>query len=108
MERPYRRWDRPNLFGNLTVLAFLFVQGLDGVFTYLGVSTWGPGIEANPLVSSAVAAAGLGPGLMGAKLAATGFGILLHVRRVHNLVALLTAVYLVLSILPWTALFLTR
>jgi hypothetical protein len=34
--------------------------------------------------------------------------MLLHLRRVHNLVALLTAIYFTAAILPWTALFLTN
>jgi hypothetical protein len=104
----WKRWDdRRSLFGDLVVLGFLLVQFLDGVFTYLGVSIWGPGIEANPLVSLAVAAVGLGTGLAVTKLVAIGFGIVLHLRRVHNLVALLTAIYVAAAILPWTALFLT-
>jgi hypothetical protein len=104
-----RRWDaRRSRFGDLVVVGFVLVQFLDGVFTYLGVSIWGPGIEANPLVSLAVAALGLGTGLVGAKLVAIGFGIVLHLRRVHNLVALLTAIYVAAAILPWTALFLMR
>jgi hypothetical protein len=103
----WKRWDdRRSLFGDLVVLGFLLVQFLDGVFTYLGVSIWGPGIEANPLVSLAVAAVGLGAGLAVTKLIAIGFGIVLHLRRVHNLVALLTAIYVAAAILPWTALFL--
>jgi hypothetical protein len=88
------------------VIAFLVVQALDGVFTYLGVSIWGPGIEANPIVSSAMTSAGLTLGLGGTKLIAIGFGMLLHLRRVHNVVALLTAIYLTVAILPWAALFL--
>jgi hypothetical protein len=94
-------------FGDVVVLGFLIVQGLDGVFTYLGVAIWGVGIEANPIISSAVSLAGPGPGLAGAKLFAIGLGIALHLRRVHNLVALLTAIYLAIAILPWTALFLS-
>src|SRR4249919_3159466 len=97
----HRRWDSPgSLFGDLMVLVFLIVQCLDGAMTYLGVTRWGPGIEANPLVSSAVAAAGLGAGLAGAKLLAMGFGILLHLRQVHGIVALLTALYIAAAILP--------
>jgi hypothetical protein len=104
-----KRWDaRRSRFGDLVVVGFVLVQFLDGVFTYLGVTIWGPGIEANPLVSLAVAALGLGTGLVGAKLVAIGFGIVLHLRRVHNLVALLTAIYLAAAILPWTALFLMQ
>jgi hypothetical protein len=104
----YKRWDTPqSVFGDLMVLTFVVVQYLDGAFTYLGVTILGPGIEANPLISSVVAFAGLGAGLAGAKLLAIGFGILLHLRRVHNLVALLTAIYIGAAIIPWTAIFLT-
>lgn len=109
MAHLYRRWDEPrSLFGDLAVLGFVLMQCLDGVFTYLGVRIWGAGIEANPLVSSAMAAAGPAGGLAGAKLVAIGFGMLLHLRRVHNLVALLTAIYFAAAILPWTALFLRQ
>jgi hypothetical protein len=108
MARLYKRCDTPSFFGDLIVVGFLLVQCLDGVLTYLGVTIWGLGIEANPLISSAVSAAGLGVGLFAAKLVAVGFGILLHLRRVHNLVALLTLIYLGVAILPWTALFLTQ
>jgi hypothetical protein len=100
--------DRSARFGNVAVICFLVVQALDGSLTYLGVSTWGLGIEGNPLVSSAMAYAGWGPGLAAAKLVAVGFGILLHLHRVHHLVAMLTAFYIVVAILPWTALFLTH
>jgi hypothetical protein len=104
-----KRWEEPkSLFGDLVVVGFLLMQCLDGVFTYLGIGIWGPAIEANPLISSAMAAAGVVAGLGTAKLVAIGFGILLHLQRVHNLVALLTAVYFTVAILPWTALFLTN
>lgn len=109
MARLYRRWDNSrSLFGDLVVIGFVLAQVLDGVFTYLGVRTWGLGIEANPVVSSAVAIAGLGAGLAVVKLVAIGFGALLHVRRVHNLVALLTAIYVAGAILPWTAIFMSQ
>ncbi len=108
MEVLCRRWEAADsAFGNGVVLAFLAVQLLDGIFTYLGVKIWGPGIEANPLVSSAVSAIGLGGGLAVAKLVAVGLGIVLHLRRVHNLVALLTAIYICGAIIPWAALFLS-
>jgi hypothetical protein len=109
MARLYRRWDEPRcVFGDLAVVGFVLVQSLDGILTYLGVATWGVGIEANPLISSAVAAIGPAAGLAGAKLVAVGFGVLLHLRRVHNLVAALTAIYVAVAILPWTALFLSN
>jgi len=109
MRHLYRRWDTPkSTFGDLVVVVFLVVQCLDGVLTYLGVSIWGPGVEANPLISTAMAVAGPIRGLAGAKLVAIAFGIVLHLRRVHNIVALLTLIYLTVAILPWTALFLSR
>jgi uncharacterized protein DUF5658 len=108
MERLYQPWDMPNSrFGDIAVLGFLLVQVLDGAFTYLGVSIWGPGVEANPLISSAVAHAGLGTGLAATKLLAISFGMMLHLRRVHSLVALLTVFYVAVAILPWAFLFLT-
>jgi hypothetical protein len=108
MARLYKPWDTPDsLFGDLAVLGFLVVQVLDGAFTYLGVITWGPGIEANPLIRSAVQMAGLGTGLAGAKLVAIGLGMLLHLRRIHTMVALLTLFYMAAAILPWSYLFLS-
>lgn len=107
MEVLYRRWESADsVFGNAVVLAFLVAQLLDGVFTYLGVTRWGPSIEANPLVSAAMGLVGLGAGLALIKLVAVGFGVVLHLRRVHNLVALLTLVYVCAAILPWTVLLL--
>src|SRR5207342_741694 len=83
-------------FGNVAVIGFMLVQYLDGFYTYLGFSIWGLGIEANPLIRAAVALVGPGTGLAAAKLVAISFGVLLHLRRVHSVVAILTAVYLVL------------
>jgi hypothetical protein len=104
----YQRWDSRSTFGDLAVVAFVLVQCLDGIFTYLGVKTWGLGIEANPLITSAVSMAGLGVGLAGTKLIAVGFGIILHLRRTHIVVAILTAFYFAAAIIPWTTLFLFR
>jgi hypothetical protein len=94
-------------FGDIAVVTFMVVQALDGVLTYLGVHIWGPSVEANPLISSAVSFAGAGAGLAGAKLFAVGLGMVLHLRRVHGVVALLTAFYLAVAIVPWAMLFLT-
>ncbi len=105
----YKRWDAPRcLFGDLAVVTFVLTQCLDGVFTYLGVNIWGLRIEANPLISSAMATVGVLAGIGGAKLVAIGFGMALHLRRVHNLVAVLSAIYLTAAILPWTAIFLAN
>ena len=64
MERLCRSWDvADDVYGNLLVIGFMLVQCLDGALTYVGIATYGPSIEANPLVSSAIAVAGPGPGL---------------------------------------------
>ena len=107
MKYLYKRWDAPRSpFGDFIVVIFLLVQCLDGVFTYLGVRIWGLDIEANPIVFSAISLAGLGAGLAGTKLVAIGLGIALHLRRVHNVIAVLTALYVALAIVPWAAVFL--
>jgi hypothetical protein len=102
-----RRWifnqSRTSRFGDGAVLAFLLVQGLDGVLTYVGVSLGQAG-EANPMVAGMMAIFGLGPGLAGAKLFAGMLGIALHLQGTHRLVALLTIFYLGAAIVPWTAL----
>ncbi len=89
-------------FGNGIVLVFMLAQALDGVLTYVGMASVGHVTEANPLVAGLVGTLGLGPGLMSAKLWACGLGAALHVSGTHRLVALLTAVYFVGAILPWT------
>lgn len=90
-------------FGKLVLLAFLTVQLLDGVFTYLGVLTFGRTIEANPIIAWLMAAVGEGPAVAGAKLVAGTFGIALHLTAVHRIIAVLTAVYFGAAILPWIA-----
>ena len=73
-----------------------------------GHRIWGPGIEGNPLLSSAIAYAGTATSLAAAKSIAIGFGMVLHLYRVHTLVAVLTLFYVAAAIIPWTALLLTN
>ena len=109
MSRLHKKFADPKtLFGDLMVVGFLLMQCLDGVFTYLGIGIWGPGIEANPLLSSVMAVTGVGTGIASAKLVAIAFGMLLHLQRVHKIVAALTAIYFAGAILPWLALFFMR
>ena len=106
MEGLVGQWEQPkSRFGDLMVVGFVLMQCLDAMFTYVGVSIWGPAIEANPLISSAIASAGIVGALGAAKGVAIGFGMLLHLRRVHSLVAVLTAIYFAVAILPWATLF---
>jgi len=90
-------------FGDVVIVIFLLAQCFDGVFTYVGVQTFGMEIEANPLIAGLMLHFGQGPGLLGAKVVAAALGIALHVRRVHGAVALLALFYLGAAVMPWTA-----
>src|SRR5688572_20516216 len=96
------RAARLTRFGNWAIVLLLVMQGLDGVFTYVGLSVYGPSIEANPLLGWLMHVFGTGPALAGAKLTAAGLGIILHLVAVHRAVALLTVLYACAAILPWT------
>ena len=84
-------------------VAFVAVQVLDGVLSYVGVSMHGPEIEANPLVAWYLAALGPAVGFTAAKLFAVMCGVVLYVTAHHRLVAILTLVYLVFAVVPWFA-----
>jgi uncharacterized protein DUF5658 len=96
--RRSRQW-----FGDITLGIFLLTQLLDGLCTYQGVQLFGIDVEANPLVAGLMIHLGHGPGLLSAKILASGFGICLYIRRVHGVVALLAGIYLTAAIGPWTA-----
>ena len=96
----------PTLFGNVAIVVFLLAPCLDGILTYVGVSTYGIGVEANPLLSGLMASLGHGTALLGAKTVAAALGACLHVRDIHGAVALLAGFYVTVAILPWMAILL--
>lgn len=91
-----------SLFGDVAIIAFLCAQVLDGVFTYMGLRAFGHGIEANPLIAWLVATMGPVGALASAKAAAIVAGAFLHLADVHGIVAVLTGIYVLLAIAPWT------
>jgi hypothetical protein len=97
---------RRNAFGDIALLAFLVTQVLDGVLTYIGVSTYGMHMEGNPLIAWLMAAMGHGPALAAAKVTAGFFGVVLHLSAVHGAVALLAGFYLIVAVVPWVAILL--
>lgn len=105
MPKVWHSRPRRSLFGDFVLVVFLLAQCFDGVFTYVGVVTFGVSIEANPVLVTLMAALGQGPALMAAKLLASALGICLHLREVHGAIALLTLFYLVAAIVPWTVIF---
>ena len=97
---------RRSLFGDLAIVLFLLAQFFDGVFTYVGVNTFGLTVEANPLIAGLMATVGHGTALVGAKSLAGALGVCLHLREIHSAVALLAGFYLAVAILPWIAILL--
>lgn len=98
------RLERIVNLGDLAIVGFLLAQALDGILTYLGVMTWGPRIEGNPLLASLMHTTGSGVAITAAKVFAGGLGIALHLIRVHLVVAVLTALYCVAALGPWATL----
>jgi uncharacterized membrane protein len=95
----FQKWR----LGDFVLVAFLLAQCFDGVFTYVGVVTYGLAIEANPLMHALMTHLGDGVALAVSKSIAAGLGIALHVRQIHAVVALLAILYGVAAILPWLA-----
>ena len=94
-------------FGDAVIVLFLLAQAADGVMTYVGVTTLGVHLEANPLLAALMQAFGQGTAVAAAKVVASGLGISLHLIGVHRVLAVLTGVYLVAAILPWAGLLLS-
>lgn len=97
-------WQPPlsrSRFGDVILVVFLLAQCFDGVFTYIGVLTYGLAIEANPLMTALMTSIGHAAALAGSKGVAAGLGICLHIREVHSAVALLAVFYMVVAIVPW-------
>ena len=93
-----------SLFGTGTLIAFVIAQLCDGVFTYIGVHTFGLSIEANPIVSWYIAAFGAGVGLLAAKSLAISCALLLHRFARYRTIGALTVIYFAMAVQPWVSL----
>ena len=94
-------------FADIVVVTFLIAQACDGVLTYVGVSVYGIGMEANPLIAWLMETMGHGAALATVKGVAGAFGIALHLGSVHRVLAALALLYVGAAIVPWiTILFL--
>jgi hypothetical protein len=99
-----KMWHEPHQrsrFGDVVLVAFLLAQCFDGVLTYIGVMTFGPGIEANPVIGALMLHFGHGVALTMAKVLSGSLGILLHMQNIHGAVAVLAGFYLTVAVLPW-------
>jgi uncharacterized membrane protein len=93
-------------FGDAVIVLFLLAQAADGVMTYVGVTTLGVHLEANPLLATLMTLLGQGTAVAAAKVLASGLGISLHLLGVHQVLAILTGVYFIAAVLPWAGLLL--
>jgi hypothetical protein len=89
-------------FGNVAFLAFALAQACDGICTYLGIMSYGVGIEGNPLVAWYAAAFGIGVSVVAVKLFAVACGAVLHLNAMHRTVGSLSIVYAIVAVWPWT------
>jgi hypothetical protein len=101
LNTPARRFSK----AELVWVAFVAVQALDGVMSYVGVHTFGSWIEANPLVAWYASTLGPGIAFTAVKLFAVGCGTVLYLMSRHRTVAVLTLVYLAFAIIPWVHVF---
>jgi hypothetical protein len=93
-------------FGDAVILLFLCAQAADGMCTYVGLLTFGVGLEANPLLHALIMTFGLGTAVTSAKIFAAILGMSLHRLGVHGILAGLTGLYLFAAVLPWVGIFL--
>ena len=93
---------RRSIFGDAVLLVFILAQLADGVFTYIGIATFGTAVEGNPLLAWYVAMFGAGAALIGAKSVAVACASTLHLRAMHRTVGVLAVIYLAAAVLPWS------
>ena len=98
----WKRPRQPTSFGRIVLALFLLVQGLDGILTYVGVTAFGIGVEANPIIFALMTHLGHGLGLLSAKVVAGALGVWLHLFHIDSVVAVLAGFYLAAAVAPWT------
>ena len=74
-------------FGNIALFVFVLTQALDGVLTYIGVSTFGLKAEGNPVIAWLMGSLGNGTDVATAKFTAVSFGVALYLSNVPRAVA---------------------
>ena len=90
--------------GVIAVL-FLIAQVADGLLTYAAVQRFGIVAEGNPILVDWMALVGPTPALLGAKLLASGCGLILYFCGIHRVLLALTVLYGVAAVGPWVAIF---
>ena len=89
----------------LVIAVFLIAQLIDGVFTYWAIQQFGVLAEGNPLLATWVVLVGPQPAIIGAKLLASGCGVLLYAAHCHRVLGGLTLLYGAVAVGPWLVAF---
>jgi hypothetical protein len=89
----------------LGIAVFLIAQLCDGVFTYLAIQHFGVLAEGNPLLATWVVLVGPQPAIIGAKLLASGCGVLLYAAHRYDVLGGLTLLYGTAAVGPWLVAF---
>jgi hypothetical protein len=89
----------------LVFVLFLVAQVCDGLLTYAAVDLFGIAAEGNPLLVTWMGLVGPEPALLGAKLLASGCGILLYLVGTHRVLLGLTVFYGAAAVGPWLAIY---
>ena len=84
------------------LIIFAATQVADGMMTAAGAAHYGTSIEANPLLVFLFGAVGTGTALVAVKLFAIACATLLHLRSKHVALTILTVVYVIAALVPWT------
>ncbi|HUK34532.1 MAG TPA: hypothetical protein VLV86_11505 [Vicinamibacterales bacterium] len=84
------------------LIVFAAIQVADGVLTAAGASQYGSSIEANPLLLFLFGAVGVSATLVATKLFAILCATTLHLCAKYRALTILTVVYVVAAIVPWT------
>ena len=89
----------------LIVTLFLIAQVCDGVLTYAALRYFGTAAEGNPLLVTWITLLGPESAILGAKLLASGCGVVLYLVGTHRVLLGLTVLYGVAAVGPWLAIF---
>lgn len=90
-------------WGEATVVFAIFTvaQVLDGLLTYVGVTTLGIHVEGNDLLAAGMHAMGPMQALISAKLLACVCGYILYRTASHRPLAIMAGLYIGVAITPW-------
>ena len=91
----------PDWFGRAALIAFFATQVSDGMLTYIGVRTFGPTAEGNPIVAAYMSVLGVGTALITVKTFASACAVLLYFNQRHRELAALAILYGAAAVWPW-------